>query len=133
MPRRLPRTAELLTDAQESRGSLEALVHAPHDRDFRWVCALRLTDGTRIDVFVHTWTGRELLAGDDGAIFRRTPSGRYKVIGPDDPSHTIIPRRWEWLEMGGYVSRDVGPEPYPDDEEELLDDDVLPVRTSTRW
>ena len=126
MPKRLPRTAKPIPDAVESRENLRAVVRAPHDRDFSWILALRLTDGTRIDVFAHAWTRRELLLGDDGAIFRRTPAGRYKQVDPDEELWRLIPHRWEWLEMGGYSSFDIGPEPWPEDYEELGDEELFP-------
>ena len=117
MPKRLPRTAKPILDAEESRETLCAVIRFPHDRDFVWVRAMRLTDKTRIDVFVHTWTERRLLLGDDGAIFGLTATGRYKQMDFEDGLWRMIPHRWEWLEMGGYVSRDVGPEPWPQDED----------------
>lgn len=130
MPKRLPRTAKPIADGVESRESLRAVIRFPHDRDFHWIAVLRLTDGTRIDVFVHTWTGRELLLGDDLAIFRRTPAGRFKEVAAEEELWRLIPHRWEWLEMGGYVNRDVGPEPWPEGDDDFEEAAMVPVATT---
>lgn len=114
---RLPRTAKPIRDASADWTHLNAVIPPIHRRDFTWVVAMRMTDGTRIDVFAHGWTNRELLLGDDGGVYRLTPSYRYKL--DDDPAWAIeqaLPHRHHWLEMGGYVSFDVGPEPWPEDE-----------------
>lgn len=114
---RLPRTAKPIHDAEALRTSLHAVVPVAHRRDFEWLLALRLTDGTRIDVFTHAWTGHELLLGDDGAAFARTPSGRYKAQADlDGVVERVLPHRREWLEMGGYAYSDVGPEPWSEGE-----------------
>ncbi len=92
MPR-LPRVAKPIPDAEARWASLHAKVPP----------ALRQTDGTRIDVFVHLWTQRELLLGDDGAVFCLTPARRYKVVdAPEWAVERVLPHRWEWLEMGGF-------------------------------
>lgn len=114
---RLSRTAKPIPDAEARWPSLHAVVPRVHRRGFVRLCAVRLTDGTRIDAFAHTWTRRELLLGDDGAAFARTPSGRFKARPDlDFVVEQALPHRWEWLEMGGYVSFDVGPEPGPEEE-----------------
>ncbi len=112
---RLPRIAKPIPGATADWTRLNALVPEVHRRDFEWVVALRMTDGTRIDVFAHTWTNRELLLGDDDAVFCLTPTYRYKQR--DDVARAVeeaLPHRWQWLEMGGYLSYDVVPGPEDD-------------------
>ncbi len=58
-----------VTSTNYTQLSLHAVVPRAHRRGFVWLCAVRLTDGTRIDAFAHTWTRRQLLLGDDGAAF----------------------------------------------------------------
>lgn len=113
--KRPPRTAKPFPEATEDRTALEAIIRFPLSRDFEWFGAVRLTDGTRVDSFLHTWTGRMLRVGADGAVFGFTPTGRFKVLDLEDVLWQVLPRRWEWLEFGGYVSRDVGAEPWPED------------------
>lgn len=121
MATRLPRTGKPIVDAEAFRDALRLAVPGLHARDFLWIGAVRLTDGTRIDEFRHEWTGRRLLLGDDGAAFRLTPTGRYKAIELDTEVRWAIPHRCVWLEMGGYVSFDVGPEPFPEELDEAAD------------
>ncbi len=115
MPR-LPRVAKPIVDAEPQLDALVGAVRFPHTRDFEWLAAYRLTDGTRIDVFVHFWTGRVLRLGEDGASFGLTPAGRYKERDLEPDVESAIPWPWEWLEMGGYSRFDVAPEPWLDEE-----------------
>ncbi len=112
---RLPRTAKPIRNAIADTARLNALVPEAHRRDFEWVVAMQLTDGTRVDVFAHSWTRRELLLGDDGAVFRLTPTYRYKQC--DDVRRAVeaaLPHRWQWLEMGGYLTYGIDPGPEDD-------------------
>lgn len=115
MPR-LPRVAKPIPAAEPRLDALLEAVRFPHTRDFEWLQALRLTDGTRIDVFVHTFTGRVLRLGDDGASSGLTPSGRFKQGDLEDDVWWAIPHQWEWLKMGGYAFLDVPLEPWPEDD-----------------
>lgn len=101
MPR-LPRVPKRIEDAEPRPDALTTAVPHPHARDFAWICAFRLSDGTRVDLFVHSFTERILLLGDDGASFNRTQTGRFKEGDLARDVEFAIPHRWQWLEMGGY-------------------------------
>lgn len=129
---RLPRTGKPIPNAKPRWDTLLSAVREPHPRDFVWTGAVRLTDGTRVDGFVHAWTGRGLLLGDDGAAFGLTPTGRYKQQDLQGDVEFALPHRWQWLDMGGYTSRDVGPEPYPEDEATGEDEWFVPSTWTNR-
>jgi hypothetical protein len=45
---------------------------------FMWMSELRLSDGTRVDVYKHVSTRRYLHLADDGAAFRLCAPGGYR-------------------------------------------------------
>lgn len=49
-----------------------------------------------------------IFLGDDGCAFSRTPGERFRVDDLEHAVHRAIPRRWEWLEMGGYEPENLG-------------------------
>jgi hypothetical protein len=113
------RTAKPIPEAEARWAALHAVVPSPHLQDFTWIVALRVTDGTRIDVFAHGWLNSELLLGDDGLVYELTSSLRYKVAAePTWAVQRCLPNRSQWLERGGYMTYqlNVGTEDVVDDE-----------------
>ena len=108
MPKRLPRVAKEIPGAKPDWDVLRRAVRPPHDESFVCLWVGRMSDGVVITAFAHTFTGRALFLGDDGCAFSRTPGERFRVEDLDDTVQRAIPRRWEWLEMGGYDPEDVG-------------------------
>lgn len=114
MPKRLPRVVKELPGAKPDWDILRRVVRHPHDESFFCLWVGRMSDGVTVTAFAHTFTGRVIFLGDDGCAFSRTPGERFRVDDLEDAVHRAMPRRWEWLEMGGYEPEDVGMELWPE-------------------
>jgi hypothetical protein len=53
-----------------------------HVVDFMWMGAVRLADGTRLQVYKHYWTRRYLHLAEDGRAFVFVPKTRYEEVNP---------------------------------------------------
>jgi hypothetical protein len=53
-----------------------------HVADFMWMGTVRLTDGTRLQVYKHYWTRDYLHLSEDGRTFVFVPKTRYEEVNP---------------------------------------------------
>jgi hypothetical protein len=53
-----------------------------HVGDFMWMGTVRLTDGTRLQMYKHYWTRNYLHLSDDGRAFVFVPKTRYEEVNP---------------------------------------------------
>jgi hypothetical protein len=53
-----------------------------HVDDFMWMGTVRLTDGTRLQMYKHYWTRGYLHLSEDGRAFVFVPKTRYEEVSP---------------------------------------------------
>jgi len=53
-----------------------------HVGDFMWMGTVRLTDGTRLQMYKHYWTRNYLHLSEDGRAFVFVPKTRYEEVNP---------------------------------------------------
>jgi hypothetical protein len=64
--------------------ALEGLVRDVIVTQFRWLFEVELEDGSRMDIYRHRDTCRDLFVAEDGRTFDWAARGRFREIDPFD-------------------------------------------------